>query len=165
MKDNRFGIGERIVPLKAPVDSAGTAFATAFVDFKNALHGTFYDYFGVITATSADQSVTVTLEISATSVSGSEVAIAFQYRLSAATGTDTWGAITAATSAGVAVTTTSDGMMLQIDVNPALFEAAVTGGRWARLVQGIDAGGTVTLNSIWLSLEPMYPQTTIGTNL
>ena len=42
MKDARFGIGEQIVPLKAPVDSAGTAYATPFVDLKNALHATFF---------------------------------------------------------------------------------------------------------------------------
>ena len=42
MKDARFGFGENIVPLKAPVDSAGTAYATPWVDLKNALHATFF---------------------------------------------------------------------------------------------------------------------------
>lgn len=166
MKDERLGIGLRTVPLKAPVDSAGTAFATAFVDMKNALHATFYDYLGVITAASADQNIVITMEVSATSASGSEVAIAFTYRISAATGTDTWGAPTAVAATGLSLdTTTKDGMMIQIDVNPAAFDAAVAGGHWVRLVQGIDAGGTVTLNSIFCQYEPMYAQATIPTAL
>jgi hypothetical protein len=141
MKDNRFGFGERTIPLKAPVDSGGTAFATAFVDMSKALRATFSDYFGVITAASADQVITITL-------------------------TDTWGAVTAVAATGLTIDTTAkDGMMVQIDVNPALFDAAVAGGRWVRLVQGIDAGGSATFNALWLSYEPMYPQASIGTAL
>ena len=77
MKDARFGIGEQIVPLVAPVDSAGTAYATPFVDLKNALHATFFYYMGVVTAASADQNIVVTMEAATAPASGGEVQIPF----------------------------------------------------------------------------------------
>ncbi len=164
MKDARNVIVENVVPLKAPVDSAGTAYATPYVNLTNALHATFFVYFGVVTATSADQNIVVTLEASTASTSNAtEVALAFSYRLSSATGANVWGARTAATSAGVSLdTTTADGKMLAIDLDPAIIEAAhgQRDAKWARVVVGIDAGGTVTLNAVWAALDPMYPQVT-----
>ncbi len=161
MKDARFGIGENIVPLKAPVDSAGTAYATPFVDLKNALHATFFYYMGVVTAASADQNIVVTMEAATAAASGSEVAIAFKYRLSGATGANTLGAITAATSTGVSLDTTSaDGKLLLIDIDPAALDSALADARFVRMVVGIDAGGTVTLNAAWAVLDPRYPQLT-----
>jgi len=41
MNDIEFGFGMNIVPLVAPVDSAGTAYATPFVNLKNSLKATF----------------------------------------------------------------------------------------------------------------------------
>jgi len=159
MKDIRHGIDDNIIPLKAPVDSAGTAFATPWVDLKNALHATFFDFFGVVTAASADQNVVVTMEAATAAASGSEVAIAFKYRLSGATGANSWGAITAVTSSGVSLdTTTVDGKMLMVDIDPADLERQLADARFVRLVQGIDAGGSVTLNAIWAILGPRYAQ-------
>ena len=160
MKDARFAFGENIVPLKAPVDSAGTAYATPWVDLKNALHATFFYYAGVVTATSADQAVVITMEAATAAASGSEVAIAFKYRLSGATGSNTWGDITAATSTGYSFATDADGKMLLIDIDPAALDSALADARFVRMVVGIDAGGTVTLNSAWAVLDPRYPQTT-----
>ena len=160
MKDARFAFGENIVPLKAPVDSAGTAYATPFVDLKNALHATFFWYAGVVTATSADQNIVITMEAATAAASGSEVAIAFKYRLSGATGANTWGDITAATSAGYSFATDADGKMLLIDIDSAGLDSALADARFVRMVVGIDAGGTVTLNSAWAVLDPRYPQAT-----
>ena len=161
MKDARFAFGENIVPLKAPVDSAGTAYATPFVDLKNALHATFFWYAGVVTAASADQNIVITMEAATAAASGSEVAIAFKYRLSGATGANTLGAITAATSTGVSLDTTSaDGKLLLIDIDPAALDSALADARFVRMVVGIDAGGTVTLNAAWAVLDPRYPQLT-----
>lgn len=160
MKDSRFAFGENIVPLKAPVDSGGTAYATPWVDLKNALHATFFYYAGVVTATSADQAVVITMEAATAAASGSEVAIAFKYRLSGATGANTWGDITAATTAGMSYGTTDDGKMVLIDIDPAALESALADARFVRMVVGIDAGGTVTLNSAWAVLDPRFPQTT-----
>ena len=88
--------------------------------------------------------------------------IPFKYRLSGATGANTLGAITAATASGGAslVTTTSDGMLLLIDVDPASLDSALADARFVRMVVGIDAGGTVTLNAAWAVLDPRYPQVT-----
>ena len=164
MKDSRFVFGEHIVPLKAPVDSAGTAYATPYLDLKGAVHATLFAYFGVVTAASADQNLILTVECSTAAASNAtEVAIAFKYRLSGATGTDTWGAITAATSAGVSLdTTTLDGKMIAIDIDCAALPLAhgQDDVRYIRLVNAIDAGGTVTLNAVWASLDPAYPQLT-----
>ncbi len=158
MKDARYGVVEHIVPLKAPVDSAGTAFATPWVNLKNSLHATFYDYFGVITATSADQNIVVTMEAATAASSGTEVQIPFVYRLSGATGTDTLGAATAATATGGASldTTSADGKLLIIDVDLGGMDSLLADAAFVRLVQGIDAGGTVTLNAIWAELDTRY---------
>jgi len=162
MKDARFGIGEQIVPLKAPVDSAATDFATPYVSLKNALHATFFYYAGVVTAASDDQHIVITMEAATSAASSAtEVAFAFKYRLSGATGTDTLGAIGTATSAGYSFDTSSaDGKMLIIDVDPAALEAALPDASHVRMVVNIDGGGTVTLNAIWAVLDPAYPQLT-----
>jgi hypothetical protein len=157
---SRLAYNENIIPLKAPVDSAGTAFATGWVDLKSQLHATFYDFFGVITAASADQAVVVTMEAATAAASGSEVAISFKYRKTGIAAANTIGATTAATSTGVSIGTTEDGLVLIIDIDPADLERQLADARFVRLVQGIDAGGTVTLNSVLAKLEPRYAQTT-----
>ena len=161
MKDARFVTMENIVPLNAPVDSAGTAYATAFVDMKNALHATFLYFVGVMTAASADQNITVTMEAATAAASGSEVAIPFKYRVSGAVGANTWGAITDATTAGISIDTTgTEGVMYAIDIDPAALDGKLADARFVRMVVGIDAGGTVTLNAGWAVLDPRYPQLT-----
>lgn len=161
MKDAQYVFGENVLPLKAPVDSAGTAYATAYVPMKNYLHATFFAYFGVISAASADQSIVITMEAATSAASSAtEVAIAFKYRLSGATGANTWGAVTSATASGASITTTDDGKMIAIEIDPAALDGALADASHVRMVVGIDAGGTVTLNAIWAVLEPRYPQVT-----
>ncbi len=165
MKDTRFGFGANIVPLKAPLDSAGTAYATPYVDLKNALHCTFIAYFGNIAAASADQSVIVTVEASTSTTSNAtEVAIPFKYRKSGATGANSWGAITTVSTGatGAAIATDDDNKMVIIDIDSAAIEAAhgQRDARFVRLVMGVDVGGTATLNTVWAVLDPSYPQTT-----
>lgn len=157
MKDARFGILDNILPLVAPVDAAGTEKGTPFIDLRKALHTTILVYFGVVTATSADQNVVVTLTAATSAASTTETAIAFRYRLSGATGANSWGAVTAATSSGVSLdTTTSDGMMLLIDVDPAAFAAVKSDAYWVRAVVTPDAGGTVTLMTALAISDPQY---------
>jgi hypothetical protein len=162
MKDSRFAFGQQIVPLKAPIDAAATDFATPYVNLKNALHCTFYAYFGVTTAASADQNLIVSIEASTSTTSNAtEVALAFKYRISGATGTDSWGAITSSASTGLSLdTTTVDGKLLAIDLDPAIIEAAhgQRDAKFARLVVDLDAGNTVNLIAVWAELDPMYPQ-------
>ena len=160
MKDARFVVGEKVVPLKAPVDSAGTAYATPYVDMKNALHATFFYYAGVVTAASADQAVVITFEAATAAASAAnEVQIPFTYRKSGATGTDSWGDPTAAVAAtGYSYGTTDDGSMVIFDIDLAKLDSLLADARFVRMVVGIDAGGTVTLNSAWCVLDPRYPQ-------
>lgn len=160
MNDIRLGYGVNFLPLKAPVDSAGTAFATAWVDLKHQLRCTFLDFFGNIAAASADQPVIVTIEAATAAASGSEVAIAFKYRKTGVAGANTTGALTSATSTGITVGTTDDGSVYIIDIDPADLERQLADARFVRLVQGIDAGGTATLNSVIAILSPRYAQTT-----
>lgn len=163
MKDVRLVFGENIIPLKAPVDSAGTAYATGYVNASNLNHLTFFAFFGVITAASADQSVVVTLEASTAATSNAtEVAIGGKYRKSGAVGANTWGAVTTFGATGIEVTTTDDGFMFAIDVDLDAVEAAhgQRDAKFIRMVVGIDAGGTVTLNAIWAVGEPFYSQVT-----
>lgn len=147
-EDTRLGVDVHYMNLKAPVDSAGTAFATNWIDLKNMVHYQFIDYFGVVTATSTDQPVVVTIEAATAAASGAEVAVSFKYRQSGAVTADTLGAVTAATSTGVSVGTDQDGTFFLIDIDVADLERQLADARFIRLVQGIDAGGTVTLNAI-----------------
>jgi len=160
MKDARFVTMENIVPLVSPADVTTSATATAFVDMKNALHATFFAFFGSITSTSADQAVVVTMECATAAASGSEVAIAFSYRLSGAVAANTWGAITAATSSGVSVGTTDDDKILAVDINPAALEGALADARFVRMVITPDAGASATEVAAWAVLDPRYPQLT-----
>jgi hypothetical protein len=159
MKDNRYVICENIVPLIAPQDITTAATATPFVSLKNALHSAIYIQFGSITAASADQAITVTLEAATAAASGSEAAIAFSYRLSGAVGANTWGAPTAATATGVSVATTDDNKILAIEV-PGGLDTLLADCTHVRAVITPDAGGTATLVSAWAVLEPRYAQYT-----
>lgn len=157
MKDARFGILDNILPLIAPVDTAATEKRTPFLDMRKALHTTILVYFGVTTATSADQNIIVTLQAATSAASTSETAIAFRYRLSGATGANTWGAVTTATSAGASLdTTTLDNKILLIDVDPAALPAIGADNYFVSVVVTPDAGGTVTLLSALAISDPQY---------
>lgn len=160
MKDNRYIVGENIVPLIAPQDIVAVATASPFVSLKNALHGSINLFFGSITAASADQSITVTLEAATAAASGSEAAVTFNYRLSGAVGANTWGAITAAASTGMSVATTDDNKILSIDINPAAIHTQLVDATHVRVVITPDAGGSATLVGAWATLEPRYAQLT-----
>ena len=164
-KDSRFLGDKQIVPLKAPIDSAGTAYATPYFNLKNALSCTIFFYMGVVTATSADQNIVLTVEASTAAASNAtEVALSGAYRKSGATGTNPWGARTTFTSTGISLDTTAeDGKLIAIDIDPAdiIRQHGQDDAVFVRLVVGIDAGGTVTLNAAWAELEQAYPQVTV----
>jgi hypothetical protein len=158
MKDARFAIGENILPLVAPVDTAATEKRTPFLDMRKALHTTVILLFGVVTAASADQPVTVTVTAATSAASTSETAIAFRYRLSSAAGANAWGAITAATSSGVALdSTTVDGKALLIDIDPAALPAIGADNVFVSVVVTPDAGASVTLVAALALSDPQYP--------
>lgn len=158
---NPYGMKQNIVPLIAPVDTAATAIASPFVALQSAHALRFLLFFGVITAASADQSVTVTVEAATTGATGSEAAIAFNYRKSDAVGANVWGAITAATSAGLAIATTDDGKAVLIEVDPAAVQTAKEDATHVRVVITPDGGGTVTLVTALAEIDPRYMGSTM----
>lgn len=135
MNDIRFGENVKPLPVLAPANIVATATATQYVDLKLAQNVTFLASFGAMTSDSTD-TVTVTLECStAGSSNATEKAIPFVYRLSAAVGTDLLGAITSATSDGVALPAdTADNKALLIDVDPAAIANVGADYRFVRLV-------------------------------
>jgi len=161
MAHNTLGQYENFVPQIAPIDAAANAKAGQFIDLKAAHAVTFLAMFGNIAAASADQSVTLTVEAATAAASGSEAAIAFTYRQSGAVAANTWGAATAATSAGLAVLTTDDGTNFLIELSAAEVAAAKADARWVRLVMTPDAGATATLYGAIAYVHPRYAQATM----
>ena len=145
-----------VVPLLAPQDIAATLTNLPFIALKTIVDGTLYIAFGNIAAASADQAVTVTLQAATAAASGSEAAIAFDYRLSGAVGANSWGAKTAATSSGVSIGTTDDNKVLAIQLDPAAIQAAKADATHVRAVITPDAGGSATLVSAWAAFIPSY---------
>src|SRR5512143_3795923 len=94
----------------APQDIVATATTSNFIEMKNVAQGMlkFEVFFGAVGSTDV-LGPTVTVVTAQDSVTDtSPAAVAFYYRLSEAVGTDSYGAITAATSSGVRVYSSSD---------------------------------------------------------
>jgi hypothetical protein len=158
---DRFAQALNTLPLISPQDTAATALASPFVKLGGSHGGTLFVHFGAITATSADQAILVTLEAATVGVSGGEAAVGFSYRLSGAVESNTWGAITAATTTGASIATDDDNKMLAIDINPSELLAQKADATYVRVVVTPDAGGTVSLVSAFVQLEPRYSQATM----
>jgi hypothetical protein len=157
---SEYGMYENIVPLLAPIDKAGTAAATPWVDMKTAHSLSFLVYVGVITAATADAVVTVTVEAATAAATGSEAAVVFSYRLSDATGANAWGAVTAATTAGATFASTDDGKAMLVTVDPAAVQAAKADARWVRAVI-TPTDFSVCLVTALAVIDPRYKQTTM----
>ena len=155
MNQNQFAEGAKFVPILAPVDAVATAKATNYVDLSESHWATFVVKFGVITTGTA----TITVEAStAGSSNATEAAIPFKYRLSGAVGTDTLGAITAATSNGATVATDADAKMYIIDVDPAALPANPGADyKWLRVVVSPTTDMAACLVSANAILQPRYP--------
>ncbi len=160
------GMYENIVPLVAPIDAATTTpVQTPYLDIASANRAAFLIYFGVVTSTTATDTMTITVEASTASTSNAgEEAIAFNYRVSAAvaTGND-WGAVTAATSDGVSLgaSTVFDGFAMQIDVDPQYVVEKKPDARWVRVVMTESAAYSVLLYTVIGFIAPRYKQTTM----
>ncbi len=158
---HKFGMDENVVPLIAPVDTAAVAIVTPWIDLAKAHDLSILVFFGAITAASADQAVTVTVEAATAAATGSEAAVAFNYRLSDAVGANVWNAIAAATSSGLSIATTDDNKMLLVDIDPSAIQAAKADARYVRVVVTPDAGGTATLVAAWADINPRNKMTTM----
>lgn len=158
---NPYAQYDNLVPLIAPIDAAATAESSAFIDMKTANRMAFVVFCGNLTSTSADQGVVVTIEAATAAASGSEAAVAFNYRKSGAVGANSWGAITAATSAGVSMLTASDdSKMLWIELDPAAVLGAKADARYVRIVI-TPTEGTASLVSAFAAIDAAYKQTSM----
>ena len=161
MPISRFGQIVQTLPVLSPADIAATATKTALVNLSGAHRCSFKLHFGSITATSADQAITVKVYGATSAATTTATAIAFKYRLSSAVATDTWGDVTAATAAaGASVATTDDGKVLLIDVDPRdVFAAGASGGgQYCYVLITPDAGAGVTMVGAIAEIEPRYAQ-------
>lgn len=157
---NNFGQYLNVYPLISPIDTTTSAVDSAFVDLAGSNNARIYVFFGSITASSTDDTITVTVEAATTTASGSEVAIAYNYRLSGAIGANTWGAITASGATGVAMALTDDDKILLIELDPAVVQATEDGSRYVRVTLTPTAGVTAAEIAAWAELDPQYKATT-----
>ncbi len=158
---SKYAENEKVLPLLASVDLVATATNTQYLDL-NMCEGTaeIALNFGLITSTDSTGEVVVTLTsntVADTSSSDStETALAFPYRLSAAVGTDTMGAITSATSSGVTIGSAVDGCTLCIFISPSAVAAAADGARFVRATITPTAEITSTVVGVVGRYTPRY---------
>ena len=153
---------DNIVPLLAPQDIAATAQPSEYVSLNCHDIG-LYVIAGAITATSADEYYTVTVVATTSAATGaSEVAIPFSYRTSGVVNTNTWTAVTTATTAGVNLTVDDDNKILYIHIDPAAVLAELSD---ATHVRAVITPGTASLTAglftVIASVSPRYRQTTM----
>jgi hypothetical protein len=162
MKD--YGMLNHFVPLLAPISKSNSDWATGWIDLKEALDCTFLVHYGVLTASSTVPVMTVTIQAASTAATAGATAIAFNYRISAATGTDTWGDVTAATAVGgVTITSVYDGMMLLASVDPAVVLAGTTAkkGRYVRMLSTKSTTFTTALVEVMAVIKPAHAGATM----
>lgn len=153
----RYGENTQFRTVLAPQDITGTATATNPVSFKYAHWITFAVNLGVITGASLD----VTVEAMAANTTGAtDVAIPFNYRLSAVVSSDDpLGAITDGTSAGFSITASDDNKLLLIDVDPLVAVKHLSTAQYVRVVLTPSSSAmSACLVSAVAMLEPRYPR-------
>ena len=153
---------KKVYPVIAPVAFTTSAVESVYIDADKMNWLTWFVQFGVMTSDTTD-TVTLTVECSTAATSNAtEVTLPFKYRLSSAVGTDTIGAITAATTTGVAVNAGShDAIVVEISVDPASIPAALADGRWLRIVATPSAAVAAGVISALFLGDPRYPQNLI----
>jgi hypothetical protein len=145
----RFNESVHVVGGIAPLDITTT---TTYSDVVNAGKAHWIQFllsFGAIT----DDTVVVTVEECTSAAAAGNTAAAFSYRLSSAVGTDSLGAVTAATASGVTITASDDNKVLIVDVDPATL---TNGYPYVRLA--VDPGGSASacVVSCVILAEPRY---------
>ena len=160
MKGIRLGEAMSVIPLLGPVDNAATNTWTAYVDLNLAHWVTFCVSFGSVSSagTTCDD-VLIQVVCSSLATTASVDAVSFQYRLSSAIGTDSWGTITAGTSDGCTVGPLLDNKNLLIEVDPSVIAAVSAVKRFVALE--FTPTTTSTFVSVTAFLEPKYPGNTI----
>jgi hypothetical protein len=153
-----FAMIDNVVSALQPVDSGTSGVSTAWIDMKTAHSVAFLVQFGVVTASSADET-TVTVECSTTNASTTGVAVPFLYRQSGAVTANTWGAVTSCTSAGLVLTApTGTNLWVETDL-PGITNDHPT-ARWIKL-EIAGASTTANLDAVVAFIDPRYRQVTM----
>jgi hypothetical protein len=145
----------RVVQLTTPVDTGTTTVNSDVIGTKELIGIKFVLSMGTITG----DTVVVTVEECDDTTPSNQTAIAFNYRLGAAVGTDTDGAVTAATTAGVTIAATDDDKVLTISVDPAALTADFP---YLRVVA--DPGGSASACEIAI-IAVAWPRYASATNV
>jgi hypothetical protein len=157
----RYGEGLQVVLLE-PITTIADG-ESEWIELENYQWLTLFVYVGSITASTDSVNVYVRSTTSATSgtTNSNDYALPFDYRLSSALGTDSWGSITSVTTATgyVAISGTDDNKMVQIELNPDIIYAHDSDAKYIYL----DFDATVTSTDTiylgaWGVFEPRYPQ-------
>ena len=161
MNGIRYGEGLQVVLLE-PITTIADG-RSEWVRLENMQWMTFYVYVGGITASTDGVNVYVHSTTSATSgtTNSNDQVIPFKYRLSSALGVDSWGAITAvSTATGYApIIGTNDNTMLQIVVDPSEIASRDSDAVFAYLEFDATITSTDTIYlGAWGVFEPRYPQ-------
>lgn len=157
---NAFVGYENIMPLIAPVDMASTVKTSPYVDLKYAQDVAFLVSFGAITSTTTTDTIVITVE-AASAPTGAESAIGFNYRKSGeAASANTWAAKAAATSTGLAIGVTEDGILVWIELDPAAVQADIANARYVRLVLTDTPDMEAALVGAVALMRPRYKMTT-----
>lgn len=157
MAGSVFSEKNHVVMLTVPVANfaAGTVTSDE-INIENYHHITFYRYQGTGTTGTS----TITVEACSNTSGSNNTAIVFKYR--EMTTNDTWGAVTAATTAGFTTTAGSDGMWaIEVDAQ----EAAYLGYNYVRLVMTEVAASAVVGCTFAILSEPRYAEDIQGTVL
>lgn len=157
MRGIRFTENIQAVPLLAPISVASSA-ASNYVDMNLSHWVSFGVFMGAMTSDSTD-TITITIEASTAGTSNAtEAAVPFLYR-KATVGTDAFGAITSATSAGLAITATDDNTYYLIEIDPVdLNSNPGADFRYLRVVLTAGAGLDTAVGAVTAFLEPRYKE-------
>ena len=160
MNQFQFAEGLKVLPILAPADITTTATGTQYVDVSKMHWASFVVQFGNLNNSTG----TVTVEAStAGSSNATEAAIPFKYRLTSAVATDSLGAITSASSAGVAIAAADDNKTLIIEVDPAALPANPGADyKYLRVVVTPATDNTNYLVGAVAYLQPRYPGNSIA---
>lgn len=137
-------------------DAFATAATTDYVSVENYGRVTFVIHTGDATSGTADGVITV--NAATTSAGGSATAMAFKYRACASSTTvDTWGALTASASTGVAMTA-GDNYIYTVEVDAESIAEAVSGGKFVSLTVTEDTNDPIVASVLIILSDPRYPQ-------
>lgn len=145
----RFNEAVHLVPGITPADITST---TTYSDVVNAGKTHWVQFILTMGAITGDTAVVTVEECTAADGTGN-TAVAFSYRLSSTTGTDSLGAVTAATTSGVTVTASDDNKVLIVDVDPSTLSS---GSPYVRLAVDPGASMSAFVVGCVILAEPRY---------